>query len=151
MPIKGTMLPDYLPVNKFQLIVTGLPVPFTLTNISGLEDELDVAELPDRTNGSGGRKKQIEFEIGIPAHHTLEVAQMEWWFQECQDPVLPTHKKVGTIIMQSQSNLKSGFISLVGLFPSKRAMPDLELDNDGEMAVITYTLKADLATTFIST
>lgn len=151
MPIKGTMQPDILQVHKFQLFVTGLPVPFTLTSLSGIEDELDVAELPDRTNASGGRKKQVEFEIGIPAHHTLEVAQMELWFQECQDPVLPTHKKVGTVVIFSQSNIKQGFVSLVGLFPSKRAMPDLELDNDGEMAVLTYTMKADLATTFIST
>ncbi len=150
MPIKGTILPDYLPVNKFQLIVTGLPVPMTLMNLSGIEDELDVAELPDRTNGSGGRKKQIEFEIGIPAHHKLEIAQMEAWYVECQDPVLPTHKKVGTVVINSQSNLSVGFITLVGLFISKRAMPDLELDNDGEQTVITYTLKADLATNFIS-
>lgn len=151
MPIKGTMQPDILQVHKFQLIVTGLPIPFTLTSLSGIEDELDVAELPDRTNASGGRRKQIEFEIGIPAHHALEITQMEAWFQECQDPVSPLHKKPASVIIYSQSNLKYGTIALWGLFPSKRAMPDLELDNDGEMAVITYTMKADNSSPFIST
>jgi len=32
---------------------------------------------------------------------------------------------------------------LEGLFPMKRALPEFDLDNDGEMATITYTMKAD--------
>jgi len=150
MPIKGTILPDYLPVNKFQLVVTGLPVPMTLMSLSGLEDELDVAELPDRTNGAGGRKKQAEIEVSIPAHHKLEIFQMEVWYRECQDPVSPLHKKVAQILVNSQSNLGLGFITLVGVFISKRSLPDLELDNDGEQMVVTYTLKIDHVDTFFS-
>lgn len=149
--IKGVILPDYYPQNKATLTVVGIPVPLTITQISGLEDELDVAELPDRTNGSGGRKKQVEFDITIPAHHTVEVAAMEAWFKEGQDPVLPSYKKVGTLNINSQSNLRAGFISLVGMFVSKRAMPDFDMDNDGEHTGLTYTIKADLATEFIST
>lgn len=142
MAIKGTILPDHVQVNKFQLQVVGLP-PLTPMAISGIEEELDTVELPDRTSQTGGRSKPVEFELTIPMHHQLEQAAMESWFDECKDPVSPLHKKVATLLAFSQSNItqKSWFLS--GLFPSKRALPDFELENDGEMANVVWTMKAD--------
>ena len=43
--IKGVILPDYFPQNKATMTVFGIPTPFTILQISGLEDELDTAEL----------------------------------------------------------------------------------------------------------
>lgn len=146
--IKGVILPDYFPQNKATMTVFGIPTPFTILQISGLEDELDTAELPDRTNGSGGRKKQVEFDITLPAHHVVEIAAMEAWYIECQDPVLPSYKKGANIVLSSQSNLRNASVGLVGVFISKRALPDFDLDNDGEMTTITYTLKADHCSPF---
>lgn len=148
--IKGVILPDYLPQNKATLIVPDLGVPITVLQISGLEDELDTAELPDRTNGSGGRKKQVEFDVTIPAHHAVEVAAMEAWFKLGQDPVQIIHKKICSIELESQSKLQRGTIALAGAFISKRALPDFDLDNDGEMTTITYTIKADHADMFLN-
>ena len=139
--IKGVILPDHVPVNKYQLIVAGLP-PLLFTAIGGIEEEIDAVDLPDRTPQTGGRKKPIEFEVTQPMHHNLERAAMELWFVECQDPVSPLHKKIGTLTMFSGTLFNQPSWTLLGLWVSKRALPDLDLDNDGEMATIVWTLKA---------
>lgn len=139
--IKGVILPDHQQVNKYQLLIVGMP-PLLFTAISGIEEELDTVDLPDRTPQTGGRKKPIEFEVTQPAHHTVERLAMEAWFRMCQDPVLILHKKIGTLSIISQSRITRTSFSLIGLFPSKRALPDLELENDGEMATVKWTMKA---------
>lgn len=139
--MKGTIQPDHIPLNKFQLLVLGLP-PLTLMSLSGLEEELDVVELPDRTVASGGRTRAVEFTIEIPAHHTTEQAAMEVWFQESQDPVTPTYKKPGTLILTSISGGTTRTFSMPDMFPSKRVIPDFEQDNDGEMASFEWTIRA---------
>jgi len=140
--MKGTIKPDHIPVNKYKLLVLGLP-EITATEISGLEDELQTTELPDRTVASGGNRGPTEFTIMVPMHHTVEQAAMEVWFRESQDPVLPTYKKAGTIIHYSISGQVDRTYSLIGVFPSKRATPDLEMANEGEMAAVEWTLKVD--------
>jgi len=141
MAIKGVIFPDHVQMNKYTLQVAGLS-PMLFTAVSGIEEELDATDLPDRTPQSGGRVKPIEFELTQPVHHNLERAAMELWYRECHDPILPTHKKVGTLIMFSQSLLNQPSWSILGMFPFKRALPDLDLDNDGEMAAIVWSMKA---------
>jgi hypothetical protein len=142
MAIKGVILPDHVQVNKYQLTVAGLP-PLLFTAISGIEEELDAVDLPDRTPQTGGRVKGVEFEVTQPLHHNLERAAMELWFRECHDPVSPLHKKLGTLTLFSQTLLNQPSWSLLGLWIMKRALPDLDLDNDGEMAGIVWTMKAN--------
>lgn len=142
MAIKGVILPDHVQVNKYLLSVAGLP-PLLFTAVSGIEEELDAVELPDRTPQTGGRVKPVEFEVTQPMHHNLERAAMELWFRECHDPVTPTHKKLGTLTLFSQTLLNQPSWSLVGLWIMKRALPDLDLDNEGEMAGIVWTMKAN--------
>jgi hypothetical protein len=141
MPIKGVVLPDHVQVNKYQLSVVGLP-PILFTAISGIEEELDSVELPDRTPQTGGRVKPVEFDATQPMHHNIERAAMETWFRECHDPVSPTHKKVATLSLFSQTLLNQPAWLLNGLWIMKRALPDLDLENDGEMAAIVWTMKA---------
>lgn len=140
--MKGAILPDHIPVNKYRLIVPGLP-PLTPVEIGGLEDELQTTDLPDRTKATGGNRGTVEFTLSIPAHHTVERLAMELWFQEGQDPVLPTYKKAGTLILQSLSGQNFASYTLPGLFIMKRTTPDLEMANEGEMAVIEYTMSSD--------
>ena len=51
--MKGAIKPNHMAVNKYTLTVIGMP-PLTPTEISGLEEELQTVELPDRTRASGG-------------------------------------------------------------------------------------------------
>lgn len=140
--MKGEIQPDHMPVNKFTLKVVGL-VAIYATAISGIEDELETTDLPDRTRASGGNRKATEFDMTQPAHHDAEVAAMELWYRESQDPVSPTYKKPVTLSMLSISGGKTKSFTLVGVFPTKRALPDLDKENEGEMATIVWTMSVD--------
>lgn len=140
--MKGEIRPDHMPQNKYTLSIAGI-IPLTATEISGLEDELETVELPDRTMASGGNRGTSEIEVTMPMHHTLERAAMEVWFREGQDPVLPTYKKPVTLIHHSLSGESNATYTLLGVFPTKRVLPDLAKSNEGEMASIVWTLSVD--------
>lgn len=142
MGLKGTIKPDHINVNKYQFAVVGI-LPLIFTKISGLEEELDVVNLPDRTRASGGNSQPIEFTAMQPAHHTGEVAAMEVWFLEGHDPVLPTYKKPVTLSILSGSGGIVRSYTVLGVWPSKRKTPDLDMSNEGEMAEIEWTFQAD--------
>jgi len=141
MGLKGTIQPDHIPLNKYQLIVLGMP-PLDFTTIAGLEEELDTVELPDRTVVTGGRTKPVEFTAKLPMHHTVQQAAVELWFQESQDPVSPTYKKPGTLILTSLTGGTVRSFSFPDIFPAKRTIPDFEMNNEGEMAEEEWMFKA---------
>ena len=140
--MKGAIQPDHIPINNYELLILGLP-PLTPTEISGLEDELQTVDLPDRTTASGGNRGPTEFEIQLPMHHLVEQGAMEAWLIEGQDPVAPTYKKVGTLIHKSNSGAVLRTYSLVGAYTNKRTLPDLEMENEGEMANVGWNIKVD--------
>jgi len=140
--MKGDIQSDHIPVNKFVFSVLGL-IDLTVTAVSGLDDELETVKLPDRTQASGGNRGPTNFDITIPAHHQLEQAAMEVWYRESQDPVLPTYKKPCTLTLKSISGQSSYRLSLVGVFPMKRGVPELDKENEGEMAGIVWSMSAD--------
>ena len=140
--MKGKIKPDHMPVNKYELIVIGLP-PFTPVTVSGIEDELQTVDLPDRTKASGGNRGPSEVVITLPMHHLAEQAAMEIWFAESQDPVSPTYKKIGTLIHKSNSGQVFRSYTLKDVFPSKRSLPELDMANEGEQAVVEWTLQVD--------
>lgn len=143
MTMKGSIQSGHIPVNKYQLQFVGLP-QLTPTTVSGIEEELAMIDLPDRTKASGGNTGSSEMVISIPAHHTTEIVAMEAWFAEGQDPVTPTYKKAGSLRMESIALTGTGRrAQLIGVWVTKRKMPDLEMSNDGEMAVYEYTLSID--------
>lgn len=140
--MKGVIQDNHIPVNHWMYIVPGLP-PLTITEQSGIEDELETTDLPDRTRASGGNRKATEFDISIPMHHTVEQAAMELWFREAQDPVSPGYKKAGTLVHFGINGVPARTFSTAGVFPTKRALPDLEMANEGEMAVVVWSMSAD--------
>lgn len=142
MGLKFVIQPDHIPVNNYRLQVVGLQ-PITFTSIGALEKEIDSVDLPDRTSASTGRTKNGETEVKVPEHHLVEVQQMETWYQEGKDPVSPTYKKTGTLTVYSGTTLIQKTYTLIGCYISKGATPDREMNDDGEMAVLTYTLKWD--------
>lgn len=142
MAIKNVLKTNRVQVNKFQLTIQpGVGAPL-FTTISGLEEELDTVDLPDRTSRSGGREKQLEFEVGQPMHHDLEVLAMEAWYRMCK-ATLPLYLKLGVLVLFDEWGMPRRKYTLPNLWISKRAHSELELDNDGEMSIITWTLKAD--------
>ena len=140
--MKGVIKEDHIPINKYEIIVAGMP-PLLFTEILGLEKELQTTDLPDRTTASGGNTGPVEFTAKQPMHHTVEVAAMELWLQEGQDPVTPTYKKAGTLIRKSLTGNVVNTTTIIGLYVSKKKEPDLEMANEGEMAAIEWTFKAD--------
>lgn len=134
--------PNRVQVNKYKLLIQpGVGTPL-FTRISGLEEELDAVDLPDRTSRSGGREKPIEFEVDQPMHHDLEVLAMEAWYRMCRH-TLPLYLKLGVLMVFDEWGIPRRRYTMPNLWISKRATSDLELDNDGEMGILTWTLKAD--------
>jgi len=141
--MKGVIKPDHSPSNKFEILVVGLPVLLTPTTMGALEDELDKAELPDKTAASGGNSTATEIEITIPIHHKGEMAAMEAWYLESKDPVLPTYKKAATFTYYTISGAVAASYAGVGVFPSKRSLPEQDMEGEGELGVCTWTLSID--------
>lgn len=140
--MKQVLQPDHLPRNNFVLRPTGIHA-LTLIEMSGIEEEIEAVELPDRTFASGGHTKPFEFTFSIPAHHRAEVAAVYRWYQDCQEPVDPTYKKdaVYTIYSISASSTLSYVIE--GMFLCKWKTSDNEASNEGEMHTIEITAKGD--------
>lgn len=144
MTLKGKILEGHIPNNLYTLLVIGGP-PLTPTKVSGIEEELAVAELPDRTYASDGQTNPTEVVIEIPTHHRLEQAFMELWYRESQEPVTATYKKAVTLVHHSvMENKLPRTFSLAGVFPKRRKMPDLEMAGSGEMTVVEWTLCVDV-------
>ena len=140
--MKGAVLPDHIGINKYQLLIQGV-APLTITEATGMEDELQTTELPDRTVASGGNRKATEFTMMVPAHHTAEQAALELWYRESQDPVSPTYKKPCTLTLESISGNATRGYTLSGVFPKGRNTPDLEKKNEGEIALIEWVMSVD--------
>ena len=140
--MKGAIKEDHIPTNNYELLISGLP-PITVTTLSGIEDELQTVDLPDRTKASGGNRGSTEFTIGVPMHHTTEQAALEIMYKEAQDPVSPTYKKGGTLVHKSISGATLRTFTLFGAFITKRALPDLEMSAEGEQAIVEWTFSVD--------
>lgn len=140
--MKGKIKEDFMPTSNYELIVVGM-VPLTVIEMTGIEDELNKTELPDHTVASSGTRKATECEITTPMHHTVEQLALEAWFKEGQDPVTATYKKAATLIHKSNSGRVLRTFSLIGVFVFKRGLPELKMVEEGEMAVVKWSLSID--------
>lgn len=140
--MKGLIKSAHISKNNFLLQVIGLPV-IEFVQVDGLEEELETVELPDRTVASGGNTKAVEFTAQVPAHHDVAVLALEAWFKEAQDPVSPTYKKTGLLLMKNIEGKVKRTYTLTGIFPKMRATDEVALDNEGEMALLTWTFSTD--------
>ena len=141
MSLKATLQPDHVNVNKFTFTVIGL-VPLVFTMVSGMEEAIDAVTLPDRTMASGGNSKPVEFTGKTPMHHTLEYLALEAWFEEGK-VVTITYKKAATLEIFSGSEATKRRYSLLGVWITKRKLPDLEMSDEGAMAEAEWTFSAD--------
>lgn len=142
MALKGAVQPGHVPVNNFELIIAGLP-PIFFTQISGLTDETESINLPDRTVASGGNSLPLEFTAMSFEHHTVERAALLLWQAEGVDPVSKTYKKAGNLI---QRNIHGDIVStrtLTGLWIKSSQTSDLDIANEGEPSMLEWTFSAD--------
>lgn len=143
--MKGVLLADHIPVNNYELRIPGLP-SLTFTSITGIEEELEAVDLPDRTAASGGHTKTIEFSANLPLHHVREQAAMERWYADSQDPVDPEYRKDGTLALKSISGMIIKRFLLAAIFPNKRKTMDLEMGDEGQMHVVEWNFKGTSCT-----
>jgi len=140
--MKGVIQPDHIPTNNYELLILTLP-KITAVTMSGIEDELETTELPDRTVASGGNRKATEVTLGVPMHHLVEQAALEVWFTEAQGPVSPSYKKAGTLLYTSASGEVVRSYTVIGVFPKKRSLPEGEMKNEGEQANVEWVFSID--------
>ena len=143
MSLKGKIKADHMPVNLVQLNVPGLGA-ITAVTVGAIEEALERVVLPDRTAASGGQTQPVEFSITVPMHHDVEVRTLDLWYEEGKEPVSPTYKKTGTIRWPSLSGRKKRGYTLAGLFVSGRNLPEGDMSNEGEAAMIEYAMSADV-------
>jgi hypothetical protein len=143
MTIKNVIQEVRIPANQYTLTVQPGVGTVVLVSIGGLEKELDAPELPDRTVRSGGRGKPVETDIVQPMHHSAEVAVMELWWGLCENSILG-YLKLGVLVQYDASGLiPLKRWQLPNAWLKKMALSDLEMEGDGEMSTITWTLQAD--------
>jgi len=146
MTMKGAVQQNHIPVNNYELKIQGQPV-FLFTKISGLDQETESVDLPDRTVASGGNVKAFEITAESFEHHAVETDALEAWRQEGKDNVTRTYKKTGTLIKRAIDGTVQSSRILTGVWVKKRKDADLDLANEGEPAMIEWTLSVDDAQT----
>lgn len=142
MVMKGAVLPQHIPVNNYELLIEGLPA-LLFTEVSGAERETETVDMPDRTVASGGNEKPSEVTVMMFEHHAVELQAMEAWRREGIDPVTETYKKTGTLIKRTIGGAVATTQTWIGVLVKKRKDPDLDLANEGEPAMVEWTLSID--------
>jgi len=142
MALKGVLETPHIPKHLYQLTVIGLPA-MTFTAVGGIEEATEVVQLPDRTAASSGESPPVEFTLTQPLHHRGEVVAMEVWFAEGHNPVTPTYKKTATLTQFNIQGTAAHSWTLMGVWVTKRATQDLEMESEGEMSTIEWSLSAD--------
>lgn len=144
MAMKGVLREDHIPSNKFTLSVPLVAGgQFTPISVTGFDRKVGVVDLPDRTKATDGVSKAINFEMTLPAHHSDEIAAMELWFRESQDPVSPLYKKPGVFTQESLTGRIVRKWELIGLWTSGPKNDDSKLADEGTMVTITYQMHCD--------
>jgi hypothetical protein len=143
MPVKGTIGTDHLPRNKYVLNVVGIGVPLTCTKVGETEQELEVATLSDRVVVSGGNTTAFEVDVETPAHHYIEQAAWQKWYDDSTGDTALDYKKPAVLTLISSSGIVKNSWILKGVFPRKRKLSDLDMENEGEDARVTWTLSVD--------
>jgi hypothetical protein len=128
-------------LNKYMLTIEPAVGQILATSIGGLEEEIDAAELPDRTKRSGGRSKSVTFDIKVPSHDLSNVA-MRVWYEQCKAALLG-YLKIGTLVIFTEFGSPGLTRTFYNMWISKCSEPDLEMENEGTMHVTTWTIEAD--------
>jgi hypothetical protein len=98
--------------------------------------------MPDGTIRSGGKTEPVEFTLSIPMHHDVEQAAMEYWKKLAEGPVRSTYLKAGSLIFYRSDGTPKSY-TFSNMWISGRTIPGADMGNEGEMAAVTFAVKAD--------
>lgn len=146
MSLKGKIEPDHIPRNLPHFHIIGDNKEIVVLNVSEIEETIQNVMLPDRTQASGGQSEPVSFTIQIPAHHDSDVEYMNKWFEDSRRPDVPGrsgYKKQVRLDHKRLSDGRGRSLRLEGVFPTGRNIDEKDMDNEGEMMRITYTISAD--------
>lgn len=143
MALKGVIPKDIIAGNKFTLAIDNVEI--VAVSVSGIEETLQVAELPDGTKASGGRTEASEMTIVIPQHLTASKLVMDAWWQAGIDPVVPAAYKNITVTGTSSSGAIVSTDTLIGVFVTNRKSADYALEDGTTMTTLEYTCSVDNA------
>lgn len=143
MGLQGIIQPDPAQMSRFELIILGQPL-IVFTKVAGLEEELEVITLPDRSEVSSGNTKPITFTATSMMHHAIEMAFLTEWWNEGKGDVTLTHKKEGMLLYKKTGGSISNTLILTELFMKKRKFSDLDTKNESDAAEAEWTFSAKL-------
>lgn len=149
--LKNRIAGAHIPDNVFKLIPILPPFPtgLTITKLSGIKEELEHSDMPDKTWATGGQTKPVEFTIEVPMHHVVEQLYLEDWFEAAQSNtgVRDDYKRDANLVNIPITGLTgSGFVrtwGLKGLGIVARELPDLDMAAEGKLTVVKFTMRAD--------
>lgn len=139
--LKGKIEEKHYPLNKVQLLVSGLP-EIVITTTDDIEENLTVVTMPDRTKRSGGQTDAIEFTGMLPMHHEAQRLALDFWYKQGKDPVQDGYRKAGSLVFTRVDGRILPF-EFTNLWISGRTVPGSDMSNDGEAAILTYKFQAD--------
>lgn len=149
--LKNTIAGSHIPDNLFKLTPVYPPFPtgLTIIKISGIKEELENSDMPDRTWATGGQTKPISFTVEVPMHHAVEQIYWEDWYQagQANQGVRDDYKRDCNLTNIPITGLTgSGFVRLWGISGVgivSRELPDLDMNGEGKLTTIKYEMKAD--------
>lgn len=142
--MKGSIQADHINSTRYRFRVGGVEI--TPVSIGAIEQNLGKVSLPDDTVESNGRKSAGEFDLTIPAHHSVDVAFMDAWYEEGNGVATPGYKKPCQSTALSATEEKSRVIAIDGVWVTGRQEAELALEGEGSMVVIVYKMSFDDAT-----
>jgi hypothetical protein len=144
MGVKQIIDKNVIPGNSYTVIVDG-NVEILFTEFGSIEETMQIIELPDGTQASGGRTEGgIETTGMIPAHDTDAIAFMDAWWEACKEPVQPSAYKALTVIGTSVDGNVTRTDICTGVFLKGRTSPEYNLEDGGtNMTTIEYTFSID--------
>jgi hypothetical protein len=141
MPLRGKIKNNHIPLNSFELIVAGLP-QITVVTTDDIEQMITAVTMPDGTIRSGGKTEPVEFTLSVPMHHDVEQAAMEAWKKLAEGPVRPTYLKAASLIFYRNDGTPKSY-TFSNMWLSGRTIPGADMGNEGEMAAVSFAVKAD--------
>jgi len=141
MPLRGTIKNNHVPLNSFELIVAGMP-QITVVTTDDIEQMITAVTMPDGTIRSGGKTEPVEFTISVPMHHDVEQAALEAWKKLAEGPVSSSYLKAGSLVFYKNDGTPKSY-SFTNMWLSGRTIPGADMGNEGDMAAVTFMVKAD--------